>query len=64
MDDKSPSRNGAIQGKSLKERGYKQVSLPIQLIKYIEKFIEDNKHLGYTSVPDFIRAAIREKLGL
>ncbi|MHA1783591.1 MAG: ribbon-helix-helix domain-containing protein [Candidatus Helarchaeota archaeon] len=49
---------------TLKERGYRQVSLPIKLIEYVDKFIRDNPHLGYTSVPDFIRSAIREKMNL
>ena len=54
------------KGKSLtlKERGYKQVSLPLKLVEYVEKYIEENPHLGFTSIPDFIRSAIREKMDL
>ncbi len=63
------SKKGSInkikeKNRSLRERGYKQVSLPIKLIEYIEKYISENPHLGYTSIPDFIRAAIREKMNL
>jgi len=50
--------------KTLKERGYKQVSLPLKLVEYVEKYIKQNPHLGFTSIPDFIRAAIREKMDL
>ena len=64
MEDKNSMNNEAAQGKTLKERGYKQVSLPLKLIEHVEKFIQDNPHLGYTSIPDFIRSAIREKLKL
>ena len=64
MGDKIPMKKELIKGKSLKERGYKQVSLPKKLIEQVGKFIEDNPHLGYTSIPDFIRSAIREKLKL
>lgn len=46
----------------LANRGYRQVSLPIPLIKGIERFLEENKDRGYVSIPEFIRAAIREKL--
>ncbi|NHI92863.1 MAG: hypothetical protein EAX96_10210 [Candidatus Lokiarchaeota archaeon] len=64
MSNKPPIRISKNEGKSLKERGYKQISLPLKLIEHIEKFIKDNPHLGYTSVPDFIRSAIREKMKL
>lgn len=46
----------------LKERGYRQVSLPIPLIERIEKYITDHKEEGFTSIPEFIRQAIREKI--
>jgi len=63
------SKKGSIniqkeKGKTLKERGYKQVSLPVKLVEHVEKYINENPHLGFTSIPDFIRAAIREKLSL
>ncbi|MHA1270105.1 MAG: ribbon-helix-helix domain-containing protein [Candidatus Helarchaeota archaeon] len=47
---------------SLRKRGYRQVSLPIELIKKIENFIKSRPDLGFTSIPEFIRYAIREKL--
>ncbi len=46
----------------LKERGYRQVSLPIPLIERIEKYINNHKEEGFTSIPEFIRQAIREKI--
>ncbi|NVM27783.1 MAG: hypothetical protein HWN65_02985 [Candidatus Helarchaeota archaeon] len=46
----------------LKERGYRQVSLPIPLIERIEKYINNHKDEGFTSIPEFIRQAIREKI--
>ena len=46
----------------LRERGYRQVSLPIALVEKIEEFLGKNADLGYTSVPEFIRQAIRDKL--
>jgi metal-responsive CopG/Arc/MetJ family transcriptional regulator len=47
----------------LRERGYRQVSLPIALVERIDGYIKTNPNQGYTSVPEFIRQAIREKLG-
>ncbi|MHA1358090.1 MAG: ribbon-helix-helix domain-containing protein [Candidatus Helarchaeota archaeon] len=46
----------------LRERGYRQVSLPHELIEAIENFINNHKELGFTSVPEFIRQSIREKI--
>ncbi|MHA1276465.1 MAG: ribbon-helix-helix domain-containing protein [Candidatus Helarchaeota archaeon] len=46
----------------LKARGYRQVSLPIPLIERIEKYINSHKEEGFTSIPEFIRQAIREKI--
>ncbi|NVM31459.1 MAG: hypothetical protein HWN65_21655 [Candidatus Helarchaeota archaeon] len=46
----------------LKERGYRQVSLPIALIERIEKYLANHKEEGFTSIPEFIRQAIREKV--
>ena len=46
----------------LKERGYRQVSLPIPLVERIEKYINNHKDEGFTSIPEFIRQAIREKI--
>jgi Arc/MetJ-type ribon-helix-helix transcriptional regulator len=38
------------------------VILPPELLKEIEKFIEENKHLGYTTREEFIRDAARWRL--
>ncbi|MHA1786497.1 MAG: ribbon-helix-helix domain-containing protein [Candidatus Helarchaeota archaeon] len=46
----------------LRERGYRQVSLPIALVEKIEEYLGKHPELGFTSVPEFIRQAIREKL--
>jgi metal-responsive CopG/Arc/MetJ family transcriptional regulator len=46
----------------LKERGYRQVSLPIPLIERIDKYMNEHKSDGFTSIPEFIRQAIREKI--
>ena len=46
----------------LRRRGYRQVSLPIPLIERVDKIITQKEEMGYTSIPEFIRSAIREKL--
>jgi len=46
----------------LRERGYRQVSLPIPLIERIEKYMDNHKDEGFTSIPEFIRQSIREKI--
>jgi metal-responsive CopG/Arc/MetJ family transcriptional regulator len=46
----------------LRRRGYRQVSLPIPLIERVDKIINQKEEMGYTSIPEFIRSAIREKL--
>ena len=46
----------------LKEKGYKQVSLPEELIEKIKVVINNNKGTGYKTVPEFIKDAIREKI--
>jgi hypothetical protein len=40
----------------------RSVILPTELLAEIEKFIEENKHLGYTTREEFIRDAIRFRL--
>jgi len=37
--------------------------MPIPLIERVEVYIKEHPELGYTSVPEFVRQAIREKLG-
>jgi len=39
------------------------VMMPPELLLEIENFIEENKHLGYTTREELIREAIRFKLG-
>jgi metal-responsive CopG/Arc/MetJ family transcriptional regulator len=46
----------------LRQRGYRQVSLPIALVERIDDYVKTNPQEGFTSVPEFIRQAIREKL--
>ena len=46
----------------LRLRGYRQVSLPIKLVERIDVYIKENPQEGFTSVPEFIRQSIREKL--
>ncbi len=46
----------------LKKRGYRIVGLPNALIERIEGYIETHKEEGFTSIPEFIRQAIREKM--
>ncbi|MEM2971316.1 MAG: ribbon-helix-helix domain-containing protein [Candidatus Bathyarchaeia archaeon] len=38
------------------------VILPSELLNQIENFIEENKHLGYTTREEFIRDAVRWRL--
>ena len=60
-DQKDVKPHEASQG-ILAQRGYRQVSLPIPLIERIEKYLDEHKGEGYTSIPEFIRQAIREKI--
>ena len=41
---------------------FKGVSLPKELVDEISKTIEERKELGYASVAEFIKEAVREKL--
>lgn len=40
-------------------KGYTQISLPKELHKSIEKFINENPELGYKSVAEFIKDSVR-----
>ncbi|MEM3731744.1 MAG: ribbon-helix-helix domain-containing protein [Candidatus Bathyarchaeia archaeon] len=40
------------------------VILPPELLAQVENFIEENKHLGYTTKEEFIRDAVRWRLRL
>lgn len=48
--------------KSSKRYHYKAVTLPEPLILEIEKFIKENPNLGYGSIAEFIKDAIRTKI--
>jgi len=41
---------------------YKGVSLPKEMVEEIERIIKDNPELGYTSIADFVKDAVRDKL--
>ena len=43
-------------------KGYRQVSIPDEFYKEIEKFIKTNAKEGYTSLAEFVKVAIREKI--
>jgi metal-responsive CopG/Arc/MetJ family transcriptional regulator len=38
---------------------YVNLKLPKDLVELVRKFIEENPELGYTSVPEFVKEAIR-----
>lgn len=40
----------------------KSVTLPPELIAEVEKFINENKNLGYTTKEEFMREAVRRRL--
>ena len=43
-------------------KGYRQVSLPENFYTDMENFIERHPELGYTSVAEFVKASVREKI--
>ena len=43
---------------------YKSVTLPEPLLNRIERFLKNNPEYGYTSIAEFIKEAIREKLSI
>lgn len=43
-------------------QGYKQVSIPEELYESIQKFINKHPELGYASVAEFVKTAVREKI--
>ena len=40
-------------------RKYRNLSMPAEFIHMIEIFLEKNPELGYTSMSEFVKAAIR-----
>ena len=43
-------------------KGYRQVSLPENFYSDMENFIAHHPELGYTSVAEFVKASVREKI--
>ena len=43
-------------------RSYKGITLPEEMIEEIKKVIEAHPELGYSSVAEFVKEAIRSKL--
>lgn len=43
-------------------KGYKSLTLPEAFLKEIEKIITDNPELGYTTVTEFAKDAIRQRI--
>lgn len=41
---------------------YKGISIPKEMFDEIEKVIKEHPELGYSSITDFIKEAIREKI--
>jgi metal-responsive CopG/Arc/MetJ family transcriptional regulator len=41
---------------------YKGVSLPKDMVEEVERIVKEHPELGYTSVADFIKEAVREKI--
>ncbi|RLI84584.1 hypothetical protein DRP07_00760 [Archaeoglobales archaeon] len=44
------------------EKKYKSISIPEELFSEIQRYIDENKQLGYSSVAEFIKEACRVKL--
>ena len=44
-----------------KEKGWQSVSLPKELVDSINELIK-NKSLGYTSMPEFVKEAVRLRI--
>jgi len=42
-------------------KGYTTIALPAFLIQQVEKIVQEKNH-GYSTKPEFIKEAIREKL--
>lgn len=43
-------------------KGYRQVSLPESFYGDIEIFLKKHPELGFTSVAEFVKASVREKI--
>ena len=43
-------------------KSYKGITLPQEMVEEIKKLIEEHPELGYSSVAEFVKDAIRSKL--
>jgi len=41
------------------ERKYRNLSMPAEFIHMIETFLEEHPELGYTSMSEFVKSAVR-----
>jgi len=41
---------------------YKNVSLPEEMVKTVQDFIESNPSLGFKGVPEFVKDSVRRRL--
>lgn len=41
---------------------YSDLKIPRELIDLVKRFIEENPEYGYTSVPEFVKEAVRLRL--
>lgn len=46
------------------EEGFTAVTLPVKLVEAVKELVAKHAELGYTSVAEFVKAAIRDKLDL
>jgi hypothetical protein len=49
----------AKKGKGIK---WERIPQPADLVQEVEGVVKDHPELGYTGVPEFYRAAVREKI--
>jgi hypothetical protein len=43
------------------EKGYESVSLPVDLLDTVRKILKDHPQLGYTSLAEYVKEALRAK---
>ena len=43
-------------------KGYRQVSIPDAFYEEIDEFVKGHPRLGYTSIAEFVKVAVREKM--
>lgn len=47
---------------AMPEKGYESVSLPEDLLESVRQLIRDHPELGYTSLAEFVKSAMRKQL--